>query len=189
MNMPPILVLAAGHGGKDTGAVSRDFKSTERDQAIRIVDRAANILNGMGVKTIIAPHHHDTHETIPWLKEQGYGWGDIWAVEVHRDSAETIKEPDASWRCGIYRGTSTFSTKVANKYLLEMKRLGAHPTSWVRADTESGHGRLGWIRQPEALSHLVELGFMEGSNDPLHIERLAAMLAEALAVTMRFTGF
>lgn len=181
--LPSTLILAAGHGSSDSGAVSPDGKHTERDQTIKIVDMAAALLCRAGINVIIAPHDHDTHQTIPWLDK--YHWGSAWAVEVHRDSADTIKEPAASFRCGIYHGSSLLSRRVAQYFVETAKQIGAHSSSWARDQKESRHTRLGWIAQPKCLSHLVEMGFMEGDNSPDHLYRLAEILAHSLCATMR----
>lgn len=177
------ILLAAGHGGRDTGAVST-AGHMERDQAIIMVDMMAERLSSEGVSVIIAPHNLDTHETIPWMNER-YQWGDVWALEIHRDSALQIAEPAASMRCGIYHGNSDISRSAAALWLGAMKARGAHSTSWMRSHTESRHGRLGWIAQPKALSHIIELGFMQGRNDRAHLEMLAIGCAESLAFTLR----
>jgi N-acetylmuramoyl-L-alanine amidase len=182
MPLPQTILLAAGHGGKDTGALS-PAGHTERDQAIAIVDIMADKLRAAGRTVIVAPHQLDTHETIPWLNER-YQYGDVWALEIHRDSADTIQEPAASLRCGIYHGSSPLSRTVAGYWRQSVIQHGAHASSWERDQKTSRHGRLGWIAQPKALSHLLELGFMQGNNSPEHIYTLAGMAARAVQAVL-----
>lgn len=179
MPLPSTVILAAGHGAGDSGAVSPDGKHSERAQAIIITDHAAQLLNAAGIYTVIAPHEHDTHQTIAWLNTR-YKWGTAWALEIHRDSAPTIKEPAASLRCGVYHGSSTLSQSTAENLLAAFKRGGADPTSWARDQSTSRFSRLGWIAQPACLSHLIELGFMQGRNDHQHLLRLAVILAGSI---------
>ncbi len=176
----PAVVIAAGHGASDSGACSG--KHTERDEVITIVDLTAALLRpilGEGA-VIIAPHKHDTHDTIKWLNKS-YAYGTAWALEIHRDSAGTVTGEDADLRCGVYHGDRGDSPAIAADMVRTMKTYGAGPKSWARSHRDSPHGSLGWIRQPLVLSHLVELGFMEGRNDPAHLARLARILAGGIA--------
>jgi len=100
LQAPETLVLAAGHGGSDSGATFGSFK--ERDQAITIVDRTAELLSSRDVNVVVAPHAHDTDVTIGWINRK-YSFGEAWVLEVHRDSASGLGEDDASRRCGVYR--------------------------------------------------------------------------------------
>ena len=127
----PVLILAAGHGGKDSGACSGPYR--EADEAIVLVELMAGLLRPVlgDAAVVIAPHAQDTHETIPWINAR-YKFGEAWAIEIHRDSADTIKEPDASLRCGIYHGSSQVSVAIAAHVLTGMKARGAHGSSWTR---------------------------------------------------------
>lgn len=176
----PAVLLVAGHGGKDCGATNGSHN--ERDQVIYITDRISKSLEAIlpHGSCIVAPHGQDTHESIAWANRR-YDWGDVWALEIHRDSfPPTTPEPDRSLRCGCYYGTSTQSRLIAEYVASAMKIAGAHSSTWARPDTVSGHSRLGWIRQPEALSHLIELGAMEGRNDQAHLDNLASIATAAI---------
>ena len=180
---PETIVLAAGHGGSDSGATFGEFK--ERDEAIVIVDRMAALLRARGVSVIIAPHEDDTDVTITWVNNR-YDFGEAWVIEVHRDSASGLDPDDASRRCGIYTGTSTRSIEVGAFIRQALQRHGANNKTWSRTHTESRFGSLGWIRQTTPAAHLIELGFMEGRNDDDHLNFLARIGAAALYEA--FTG-
>ena len=172
------LILSAGHGGRDCGACFGPHN--ERDQCITIVNEMASILSEyIPGSVVVTPHKLDTHEAIPWMNRQ-FAFGQAWAVEVHRDSADTIQEPDASLRCGVYHSGRGVSNTIAGRMRMEMLRMGAHSTSWSRDMHESRHGSLMWITGPRVISHLMELGFMEGDNSPEHLKRLARIGAAAV---------
>lgn len=176
----PKILLAAGHGASDPGACHGQWN--ERDRCIYITDQVAKRLWSVldRDRVIIAPHNEDTHQTIARVN-RAYDWGEVWALELHTDSSDTIKEPSASLRCGVYHGTSKASKAVADFVRDNLIIMGADKaTTWSRPDTDSGHSRLGWIRQPEPLSHLIELGFIEGRNDQAHLNHLAEMAAAAI---------
>ncbi len=179
----PTIVLAAGHGGNDPGATNGPHK--ERDQAIPIVDRMAELLRSWEVDVVVTPHAHDTHQTIPHINDR-YGFGDAWVIEVHRDSASGLSTDDASRRCGCYYGDSQGSRLIGEFVRESMKGHGAHSNTWARRHTESRHGSLGWIQQTRPLAHLLELGFMQGLNSTAHLMFLAEIGAKALFET--FTG-
>ena len=183
---PTVIVLAGGHGAGDPGATNGAHK--ERDQAIKIVDFMAEEIRGRGGESVtveVAPHEHDTEDTIQWVNAR-FGFGDAWVLEIHRDSAEGLSPDDASNRCGVYYGTSESSKDVGEFIKEAFVRRGAHAKSWARADTESRFGRLGWIRQTRPAAHLLELGFMEGQNDDAHLRKLAQI--GAAVVYEAFTG-
>ena len=78
LRSPATLILAAGHGGKDSGAVNGPHN--ERDETIILVDMAAAILRQWltPAAVVIAPHEHDTDETLGWINTR-YGMGKAWA--------------------------------------------------------------------------------------------------------------
>ncbi len=178
------IILAAGHGAGDSGASSPDGKHHERDQAITIVDFAAERLRNLSYAVVIAPHKHDTHESIAWLNSK-FRWGQAWAFEIHRDSASTIRGEEASFRCGVYHGSSVLSKSLAEQLVAGFKQSGATDKSWARNQKDSRFGRLGWIAQPECLSHLIELAFMEGKNDREHLSVLADIFVQSLHRVMK----
>lgn len=183
LQAPERIILAAGHGGNDPGATHGIHK--ERDQTIRIVDWMAELLRDLGIEVEVAPHSHDTHESIHHVNER-YRFGDAWVVEVHRDSASGLSHDDASHRCGVYYGTSAATKEIGNALRDAMQRHGANEKTWARPDTKSHHGSLGWIRQTHQIAHLLELGFMQGRNDEQHLMNLSKIGANSLFEV--FTG-
>ncbi len=167
----PLLILAAGHGGSDPGACYQDY--TERDQAIKIVGWMAEKLRAAGVDVHVTDNSKDTHETIREVNEKFGSRAQCWAVEVHRDSASGLEWADASFRCGIYTGDSNNSQTIGLAVQNAMKAAGAGKHTWCKSHTKSRHGSLGWIRQVKVMSHLLELGFMEGDNSDEHLQKLA----------------
>lgn len=180
---PTVIVLAAGHGGRDPGVTHGQHN--ERDQAIIITDRVAELLRTNGVEVEVAPHGQDTHESIPWVNSN-FSFGDAWALELHRDSASGLDQDDASRRCGIYYGTSESSRDVGEFVRRSFLLNGTHRNSWARPDTASRFGRLGWIRQTRPAAHLLELGFIQGRNDDNHLNWLATIAASVIFEA--FTG-
>ena len=183
LRQPTIVVLSAGHGAGDPGAVNGDFK--EADEAIIMVDEIAKQLKKQGVTVDVVPHENGLKGAIKYVNDR-YDSGDAWAIEIHRDSADGLLAEQASLRCGVYYYPSQGSTEIGIFMANALKRFGAHDTSWARPDTDSRFKRLAWIREPEPVSHLLELGFMEGDNSKTHLLKLAKMAAQSLYEA--FTG-
>ena len=131
------------------------------------------------------PHENGLKGAIKYVNDR-YDSGDAWAIEIHRDSADGLLAEQASLRCGVYYYPSQGSTEIGIFMANALKRFGAHDTSWARPDTDSRFKRLAWIREPEPVSHLLELGFMEGDNSKTHLLKLAKMAAQSLYEA--FTG-
>lgn len=172
------VILSAGHGGGDPGAVNGIHR--EADQTKRIVDWMADYLREFHVPTVIVPHDLGLSAGIAWVNAR-FGYGPTWALEIHRDSAEGLERVDASYRCGIYAGASNSSREVGDFMRAAMIKHGAHLKTWHRPDTQSRHKRLAWIRQTRPLAHLLEMGFMEGDNSPAHLQLLAQIAAKSVA--------
>lgn len=176
------VVLSAGHGGSDPGACNGVHK--ERDQCIQIVKWMATRLQGHGIMVDVVPHQLGLNEGIRYVNAR-HKAGQAWALEIHRDSANGLSMEDASARCGIYYGVTPASHAIAKDMLASMVASGAHPRSWVRPDTQSRHKKLAWIRQTHCMSHLLELGFMQGDNTERHLRRLAAWAADAIRAALQ----
>lgn len=175
-----IITLSAGHGAADPGAVAGKF--TERERVITLTDLTAGLLRsvlGTGA-VVVTPHSEDTHDSVKWINAR-YKFGTAWSLELHSDSSDRVKGDDADLRCGVYHGSHGDSPAIARGMAEAMKRYGAHPNTWARNHSAHRAGSLMWIRQTAPLSHLLELGFMEGRNDPAHLARLARICAGGIA--------
>lgn len=183
LQQPTKIVLSAGHGDGDPGAVNGPHK--EADQAVVMVDKMASGLRERGVDVEVVPHERGLSGAIKWVNDR-FKLGEAWVIEIHRDSAGGLSQDDASRRCGVYTGTSGPSQEVGTFIRDAFIRFGMHDKSWTRQHTESPHKSLGWINQTNPLAHLLELGFMEGDNSSEHISRLAGVAEKVLFEA--FTG-
>lgn len=178
LQRPSAVVLSAGHGAGDPGAVEGSHR--EADQCIDIVNAMAAHFAMAKVPCVVVPHALGLSGGINWINQR-YGFGDVVAFEIHRDSAETVRgKPDADFRCGIYTGASADSIAVGNFICKAMKDIGADSTSWSRKHTESPRKRLAFVSQPKPASFILELGFMQGLNSAIHLNGLAFLGARAI---------
>ncbi len=79
LRQPTTVVLSAGHGAGDPGAMNGDFK--EADEAIIMVDEIAKQLKKQGVTVDVVPHENGLKGAIKYVNDR-YDSGDAWAICV-----------------------------------------------------------------------------------------------------------
>jgi hypothetical protein len=175
------IILCAGHGGGDSGAVNGVYR--EADQTIKIVDKVNLKLNNIGTSTLVVPHSLDYILSTNWTNSSSKD--EDLLIEVHRDSALNVDENESSTRLGVYGvGDSAYSMELANTLGAIFKRKSKNNNSWVRPDTVIGGLYL--IRNVKPTALLVEMGFMQGRNDDDHLEWLAQILFESIVELIGF---
>jgi N-acetylmuramoyl-L-alanine amidase len=170
------IVLQAGHGGRDPGAVANN--TTESIENNQIIVRISRLLSLNGVD-------HDVTPDLPFLESinyinRTYRASEIWAIEIHKDSSGG--NPDSLRnRLGVYYfGGDSDSAAIANQIRNVAVANGASNSSWFRPDTVSRFGRLGWLRDVTAVSHLIECGFLQDDNSDAADEKYARWVARGL---------
>lgn len=181
------VILHAGHGGKDPGAVWG--KNIEREQAIWLVDRIGAILREKGVEVVIAPHHMDSHESVPWINQRYKKVSDGMCIEVHRDSAPSLanNQSEAQKRMGVYYGDTKQSKEIADQMVAVMERQGAVKNSWARSHKQSRFKYLYAVKKPNTWAWIMELGFVQGGFS--NKEWLASTAAIAIYETLTGKSF
>lgn len=178
------IVLSAGHGAGDPGAVNGQHR--EADQCIYMVDRMAEIIRRAGIQCDVVPHNQGLQGAINWVNAR-YKMGDAWVIEIHRDStanAASINQDRLSKQCGVYFfGGSAESQKIGESVASHLT-AGGSVNTWSRPDTAARPGMLGWIRNTKPLAHLLELGFMQGDNSQNHLNWLSDIAAQSLIKTL-----
>jgi N-acetylmuramoyl-L-alanine amidase len=120
--------------------------------------------------------------TIRYLNTNGNATTDL-AIEIHKDAiGDTYNDAQMKRRVGLYymRDGIGGNLRIAGAMIRTMQNIGAHPTSWIRPDTESNHKQLGFCRKTKMLSMIAELGFIEGSNATDENEWYAWALTKAI---------
>ena len=176
------IIISVGHGGLagedyDSGATFEGH--TENAEAKQIAALLATKLTRNGLTAILLPDY-GLAKTIAFINAQ-YDAHTDWAFEIHKDSSNNFSALTMKKRAGIYyHPTSQDSKAIAESMVIAFKNNGANQTSWARPDTESNHYRLGWIRQPKMLSHLIECGFMQDDLSDASDEFYATIIAKAI---------
>lgn len=177
------IILCAGHGAGDPGAVNGNFH--EANQTVFMTDIIAELLKNKGLEVEVVPHSLGLQGAINWINARYKNINDGWAIEIHRDSAGVSSSNEISNRMGVYGGDRE-SMEIANGMRDILKREGGSANTWSREGIVAGVRSLGWIREPNTLSHLIECGFMQGDNSDNHLRELARRCAITIYET--FTG-
>ena len=77
------IILSAGHGGTDPGAVSGSY--IERDLAIELRNLIVKELNSLGIKPLVDDNRNALKQTLAWLRGK-FGSKDI-LVDIHWNAA------------------------------------------------------------------------------------------------------
>lgn len=148
------VILAAGHGGGDSGAVAQG--TTEANETVQITDRVAAALRDKGVEVVIVPHALGLGETINWINARFKSLESGIALEIHKNSGGgtgnevwTPSYPDATSKANAAKivQAMTDSTGLRNRGVKE-----AQNNRW---------GRLGFCDDTHPYALLIEAGFID----------------------------
>lgn len=148
------VILAAGHGGGDNGAVGQG--TTEANETVQITDRVAAILRNAGVDVVVVPHSLNLGPTIDWINARYKGLGDGLSIEIHKNSgggtgseAWAPSYPDATSRAN--------AQKIADA----MAAATGQRNRGVKEAQNNRWGRLGFTDDTNTYALLIEAGFID----------------------------
>jgi hypothetical protein len=175
------LIISVGHGGDadnfDTGAVFGNV--TENAQCRVIAGYLVKELLAHDMPLLVVPDW-SLSRTTKFINTEGGSFSD-WAIELHKDSTDAYDAKKHHRLCGFYFVKDSVDSEVISKAVVNtMIGVGAHVKSWTRADTISNHGRLGFLRDTNCLSHIAELGFVEGDTSDAECQFYAKALARSI---------
>lgn len=163
------VILAAGHGGGDNGAVARGRK--EAAECVDIVNRTATKLRTDGrIETVIVPHALDLREQIAWLNARFPRHESGYALEVHKNAAGSSATGVEAW----YLTGSTEAGNKAKTVLAELARVSRLQNRGIKKDVDYRGGSLAWVRQTKPWAGLFECGFItrDHFNNDMYAEGL-----------------
>ena len=166
------IIISAGHGGNDPGAVANGY--TERDLAIEFRELLVKELLLLGVKPLIDDNKNDLKQTLAWLTGK-YSSKDI-LLDIHWNAASSkargteVIVPD---------NASIFENNFA-KNILNVFVSNGFINRGVKPESQTARKRLGWMRPP-AENILVEMGFITNLLDINLYQNLKYKLAKELA--------
>lgn len=148
------VILAAGHGGGDSGAVSRG--TTEAAQAIDIVNRTAEYLRRDGrVEVVVVPHELGLVQTIGWINARYKNLEDGLALEIHKNSGGGTGVE--TW----YYADDQESKRKADALQFDLARIAEMPNRGSKDERTNRWGQLGFVHDTNPWALLVECGFID----------------------------
>ena len=166
------IIISAGHGGNDPGAVANGY--TERDLAIEFRELLVKELLLLGVKPLIDDNRNALKETLAWLVGK-YSSKDI-LLDIHWNAASSkargteVIVPD---------NASIFENNFA-KNILNVFVSNGFVNRGVKTESQTARKRLGWMRPP-AENILIEMGFITNLLDINLYQNLKYKLAKESA--------
>ena len=166
------IIISAGHGGSDSGAVANGY--TERDLAIEFRELLVKELLLLGVKPLIDDNKNALKETLAWLTGK-YSSKDI-LLDIHWNAASSkargteVIVPD---------NASMFENNIG-KNILNVFVSNGFVNRGVKPESQTARKRLGWMRPP-AENILIEMGFITNLLDINLYQNLKYKLAKELA--------
>ncbi|CAM2361112.1 N-acetylmuramoyl-L-alanine amidase [Listeria seeligeri] len=150
------LAVFAGHGGVDSGAVGNGYH--EDDLALDIMKRTTKVLRNAG-HTVINNRTADVNRNISADAKLANREKVDAVIEFHFDAAGASAEGTT----GFYCATSSSSKKLAQ--CVNDKLDDVFKDRNVKPDTSTRHGRLGILRETNAVATLQEVAFITNKND------------------------
>ena len=174
------IVLDAGHGGYDNGAVNGNRR--EKDDNLRLALAVGNLLKGCGFDVI---YTRSTDVFVPLLERSrisNNANADLF-VSLHRNSS-TIPTANGveNW---VYTNPSSTAVASANYVLDRVVAAGVQSNRGIR------YGNFSVLRETRAPAMLLELGFISNAEDnrlfDTRFDAYAAAIANGIARTFGTT--
>lgn len=191
------IALSPGHGSVDPGAVNGKFH--EAKQVRTITNKIADNLRAKGIEVDVMSDslleglktgNAVLQKQINWVNNNYKTLNSAWAIQIHRDSASGLDFDDASTRWGVYFYKDSSKSKEIADFIRQIFfNEGKNKNSWARhhfVTQGTGQFGLGWLQKTIPVSHLFEMGFMQGDNSDEHLNRLAEVATKAIYEA--FTG-
>lgn len=166
------IIISAGHGGNDPGAVANGY--TERDLTIEFRELLVKELLLLGVKPLIDDNKNALKQTLAWLVGK-YSSKDI-LLDIHWNAASSkargteVIVPD---------NASIFENNFA-KNILNVFVSNGFINRGVKPESQTARKRLGWMRPP-AENILIEVAFITNLLDMNLYQNLKYKLAKELS--------
>ena len=155
--MNKTIILNAGHNNAaDCGAEANG--TTEAAEAIKIRDRLALLLK-KDFNVVLVPDELNLRQSEKWINDQYKKLEDGLAVAIHLNAgggtgAETF-----------YYANNETSQNIAKAIINKYCEITGFRNRGAKADTTTRHGTLGWIRNVNPWSCLIEVCFIDNIND------------------------
>ena len=170
------VIVSAGHGGTDSGAVGNGY--IERDLTIELRDLIVAELSSLGVKADTDPNQNALKETLSWLRGR-FGSKDV-LLDVHWNGGPAAAKGSEV----IVPDVSSDNEKKLAEALLKVLVDTGFKNRGVKPEAETARKKLGWMR-PVAENVLIEICFISNSTDMKLYQANKQTIAKKLANVLK----
>lgn len=170
------IVIDAGHGGRDSGAVSADNSIFEKDITLSTAILLRNRLQDAGANVILS-RSSDEFVSLDDRVITGHNYQADLFISLHYDAIEVANSMSGTTTY-YYSESNLELANTVNRYLAQ---LGPLNNNGVR------HGNYYVLRANKQPSILLELGYMNSDIDIQHIDTIAyqSTIVEAVYQALR----
>lgn len=170
------IVIDAGHGGRDSGAVSADNSIFEKDITLSTAILLRNRLQDAGANVILS-RSSDEFVSLDNRVITGHNYQADLFISLHYDAIEVANSMSGTTTY-YYSESNLELANTVNRYLAQ---LGPLNNNGVR------HGNYYVLRANNQPSILLELGYMNSDIDIQHIDTIAyqSTIVEAVYQALR----
>lgn len=170
------IVIDAGHGGRDSGAVSTDNSIFEKDITLSTAILLRNRLQDAGANVILS-RSSDEFVSLDDRVITGHNYQADLFISLHYDAIEVANSMSGTTTY-YYSESNLELANTVNRYLAQ---LGPLNNNGVR------HGNYYVLRANNQPSILLELGYMNSDIDIQHIDTIAyqSTIVEAVYQALR----
>lgn len=170
------IVIDAGHGGRDSGAVSADNSIFEKDITLSTAILLRNRLQDAGANVILS-RSSDEFVSLDDRVITGHNYQADLFISLHYDAIEVANSMSGTTTY-YYSESNLELANTVNRYLAQ---LGPLKNNGVR------HGNYYVLRANKQPSILLELGYMNSDIDIQHIDTIAyqSTIVEAVYQALR----
>ena len=170
------IVIDAGHGGRDSGAVSADNSVFEKDITLSTAILLRNRLQDAGANVILS-RSSDEFVSLDDRVITGHNYQADLFISLHYDAIEVANSMSGTTTY-YYSESNLELANTVNRYLAQ---LGPLNNNGVR------HGNYYVLRANNQPSILLELGYMNSDIDIQHIDTIAyqSTIVEAVYQALR----
>lgn len=170
------IVIDAGHGGRDSGAVSADNSIFEKDITLSTAILLRNRLQDAGANVILS-RSSDEFVSLDDRVITGHNYQADLFISLHYDAIEVANSMSGTTTY-YYSESNLELANTVNRYLAQ---LGPLNNNGVR------HGKYYVLRANNQPSILLELGYMNSDIDIQHIDTIAyqSTIVEAVYQALR----
>ena len=149
------VIIAAGHGGGDAGAVGQG--TTEANETIDITNRVVQKLANDGqVSVVQVPNELGLMDTINWINARYKGLENGVSVEVHKNSGGG--SGSEVWTPSY---PNTESINMCQTVTNAIAAATGNPNRGVKQAQNNRWGRLGFCDDTNTYAMLIEAGFID----------------------------